>query len=213
MRQILKNWNGRAKCRIQNMGRINLNILQEAACSILKKSKNGYTSHCWRWSAATNLADAGVSFINFKRHGQWVSDSVVEGYIANSKPLRQERLHSLLPTENAEKEKKEKEVGQLTIEDGKADKIENFDLFMNLSDLPLDSDVNQESALTLYGFPKFDDPNLQIDYVDSSEDGIPKWGQVPWNMLNLDKSSNRVVHWDRQIRKVKLDSCFRAVRP
>ena len=33
------------------------------------KRKNGYTSHCWRRSAATNLADAGVSFINLKQHG------------------------------------------------------------------------------------------------------------------------------------------------
>ena len=80
--------------RIQNMGRNNLNIRQEAAYSILKK--NGYTSHCWRRSAATNLADAGMSFINLKQNGQWVFDSVVEGYIA----------HSNLPAENVEEEGK-----------------------------------------------------------------------------------------------------------
>ena len=69
-----------------------------------------------------------------------VSDSVVEGYMANSKPLRQERLHCLLPTANVGEEKKKKEVGQLTIKDGKVDIIENFDSFVNLSDLPLDSE-------------------------------------------------------------------------
>ena len=152
MKQLLKKWNGRTKHRIQNMGRNNLNILQETACSKLKKSKNGYTSHCWRRSAATNLADAGVLFINLKRHGQWVSDSVVEGYIANSKPQHQERLHCLLPAENVKEEKKEKEVRQLTIKNGKVDTIEIFDSFVNLSDLPLDSYMNQEGALSLCGF-------------------------------------------------------------
>ena len=99
-------------------------------------------------------------FINFKRQGQWVSDSVVKGYIANSKPLRQERLHCLLPAENIEGEKKKEEVGQLTIKNGKNDTIENFDLFVNLSDFSLDSDMNQESSLTLHGFSQFNDLNL-----------------------------------------------------
>ena len=67
------------------------------ACSILGIDSTGYTSHCFRRSAATNLADAGVSFINLKRHGQWKSDSVAEQYIANSKVLRDEREVCLLP--------------------------------------------------------------------------------------------------------------------
>ena len=93
-----------------------------------------------------------MSFINLERHGQWVSDSVVEGYIADPKPLRQERLHCLLPTENAKEEKKKKEVGQLTIKNVKVDTIENFDSFVNLSNLPLDSDMNQEGSLPFKGF-------------------------------------------------------------
>ena len=47
--------------------------------------------------AATNLADRGVSFINLKQHSQWKLDAVVEGYIANSKPIRREREMCLLP--------------------------------------------------------------------------------------------------------------------
>ena len=69
----------------------------KTACAILKVDPQGYTSHCFRRSAATNLADAGVSFINLKRHGQWKSDSVAEAYIANSKVLRDEREMCLLP--------------------------------------------------------------------------------------------------------------------
>ena len=64
---------------------------------MLNISSEKYTTHCWRRSAATNLADRGVSFINLKRHGQWKSDSVVEGYIANSEPIRREHETCLLP--------------------------------------------------------------------------------------------------------------------
>jgi len=67
------------------------------ACMILGINSDGYTSHCFCRSTATNLADAEVSFINLKRHGQWKSDSVAEDYIANSKVLRDEREVCLLP--------------------------------------------------------------------------------------------------------------------
>ena len=74
-----------------------LNSFVKSACEILHLDPKNYTSHCFRRSAATNLADAGVSFINLKRHGQWKSDSVAKAYIANSKILRQEREICLLP--------------------------------------------------------------------------------------------------------------------
>jgi len=69
----------------------------QTACEVLHKDPVGYTVHAFRRSAATNLADAGVSFVNLKRHGQWKSDSVAEGYIANSKALQHERVVMLLP--------------------------------------------------------------------------------------------------------------------
>ena len=69
----------------------------KTACDILGVDPTGYTTHCFRRSAATNLADAGVSFVNLKRHGQWKSDSVAESYIANSQVLRDERELCLLP--------------------------------------------------------------------------------------------------------------------
>ena len=71
--------------------------LHKNVCKILKIFPENYTTHCWRRSAATNLADLGVSFINLKQHNQWKSDAVVEGYIANSKPVRRERETCLLP--------------------------------------------------------------------------------------------------------------------
>ena len=95
--QFLKNWNKIGKRRVQNTGKNNITILHSAGYKILKKSNKGYSSHCWRRSAATNLANAGVSLINLKQHGQWQSDRVIEGYIANSLPLHQECLNCLLP--------------------------------------------------------------------------------------------------------------------
>ena len=104
---------------------------------------------------------------------------MVEGYIANSKLLHQKRFNCVLPTENVEEEKKKKEVGQLTTKKGKNYMIENYNSFMNLSDLRLESDMNQEGELTLYGVSQCDNPNLQVDYVDSSEGNIPQMRASP----------------------------------
>ena len=82
--QFLNNWSVHGKCHVQNT---KVNKLHAVACEILRRNVKPYTSHTWHCSAATNLADAGMSFINLKRHGQWISDPVVEGYVANSKPL------------------------------------------------------------------------------------------------------------------------------
>lgn len=95
--RFLKNWNRRAGSRIQNTGINTIRSWVKTSCTMLGLSDDGYTGHLYRRSAATNLADAGVSFINLKRHGQWKSDAVVEGYIANSLPMRKEREQCLLP--------------------------------------------------------------------------------------------------------------------
>ena len=97
--RFLKNYNDRTKLRNQNAGRNAISRWITRMCEILGVPKDGYTTHAFRRSAATNLADSGVSFINLKRHGQWTSDSVVEGYIANSLPLRLEKERNLLPEE------------------------------------------------------------------------------------------------------------------
>ncbi len=94
---FLKNYTEFEYKRINNMGYKKASNLIKKACVILGKQPTGYTGHCMRRSAATNLADQGVSFVNLKRHGQWRSDSVVEGYIANSEPIRLERLYGLMP--------------------------------------------------------------------------------------------------------------------
>ena len=89
--------------RTQNTGYKKVSNFIKKACAILGLDPKGYTGHCMRRSAATNLADNGVSFVNLKRHGQWKSDSVVEGYIANSEPIRLERLQNLMPKPREER--------------------------------------------------------------------------------------------------------------
>ena len=96
--RFLKNFNSKAKTRTIGTGKNMITKFIREMCSILGIVNTvGYTTHCFRRSAATNLADAGVSLVNLKRHGQWKSDSVAERYIANSVPIRQERVQNLLP--------------------------------------------------------------------------------------------------------------------
>ena len=78
---FLQNWNVKARKRIQKSGDNLVKNLHKNACKILKISLENYKTHCWRRSAATNLADRVVSFINLKQHSQWKSDAVVEGYM------------------------------------------------------------------------------------------------------------------------------------
>ena len=94
--QFLKNWSAKGKCHLQNTGKHTINKLHKVVCEILKLRPDEYGSHSWHCTEATVLADAGVSKINRKRHGQWASDPVVKGYKANSKRLRMERLNCLL---------------------------------------------------------------------------------------------------------------------
>jgi len=95
--QFLKNFSVTELVRLRGTGQKKVSNMIKRACKVLDVPEKGYTGHCLRRSAATNLADCGVSFVNLKRHGQWKSESVVECYIANSEPLRMERLHGLMP--------------------------------------------------------------------------------------------------------------------
>ena len=62
-----------------------------------------------------------------KQYRQWVSNRVVEGYIANSLPLYKEHLNCLLPAEEKE------EVGQVNSENNNQE-IERFDLYVDFED-------------------------------------------------------------------------------
>ena len=69
-----------------------------------------FSNHSWRRSAATNLAGAGVSKTNLKRHGHWTSDTTLEDYIAQPRPLRLQRVNKLKPQDDPS----EKELEDIT---------------------------------------------------------------------------------------------------
>ena len=95
---FLQNMHISSRIRIQNAGPANLSKFAiEMTNKICKENPALYTSHPWRCSAATNFADAGVSMIDLKTHGQWKSDTIVEGYISNSRILSIQKMNLLLP--------------------------------------------------------------------------------------------------------------------
>lgn len=59
-----------------------------------------YTGHSFRVSGATALADAGITVTNLKRHGGWKSDSVVEGYLRESKKAKSD-VATMIAGDNA----------------------------------------------------------------------------------------------------------------
>ena len=153
--QFLKNWNNKGKRCIQNTGKHTVNKLHKVTYEILKRCDTGYTSHTWHRSAATNLADTGVSFINLKRQGQWISDSVVESYIANSRPLRKKRLLCLMPR-GASKEMVGHHKDLICTKNQRVDLEETVDL--SKPNPPEENVDLKDGALTLLGFSQIYDP-------------------------------------------------------
>ena len=191
--QFLKNWNKKGNRRIQNTGKGVVNDLHKVACKILNKNADPYTSHTWRRSAATNLADAGVSFINLKRHGQWLSDSVVEGYIANSKPLRDERLHCLMPDPEKKKGNEAKEGRKKANEKNEHDnQIVEIDEQGKVS---MDSPKLESTDLTLIGLSQFYDSDIDMDINigNSTGDSVPVLTVKPKPIETLTKPSTDIA--------------------
>ena len=106
--RFLRNYNIKAHARLQNAGKTNMGKFAKETAKDLNLEEAKYSNHSWHRSGATNLADSGCSRTNLKRHGQWQSDAVAEGYIANSRPLRLEKMNMLKP-DRLKKEDKEKE--------------------------------------------------------------------------------------------------------
>ena len=82
--------------------------MAKETAEMLGLDPTNYSNHSWGRSGATNLADSGCSRTNLKRRGQWTSDAVAKGNIANSRPLRLEKMNMLKCT-RLKKEDKQKE--------------------------------------------------------------------------------------------------------
>ena len=172
-RKFLRNMNTKQGKRLNNMGVNNIRSIARKAATQLgydAELSKKFTGHAWRRSAATNLADEGVTLTNLKRHGQWQSEKVVEGYMANSKPLREERKNLLLPKElRPEKdtdanEKQIRNVVNLVLEEQK--KNSNDD----------DSKVSDNSKMIEY--EDISDVQRHLPLLESSQIGF---SQLPLN--------------------------------
>ena len=73
------------KCINQGIGINTLASFPSKIATFLQlEEPKTYTSHAFRRSAATWVADSGVDIINLKRFGGWKSDSVAQGYVGSS---------------------------------------------------------------------------------------------------------------------------------
>ena len=59
---------------------------------LLKLPKGSLTTHSFRRSGATALANAGASLIQLKRAGRWQSSTVAEGYIEHCLPEKRKQV-------------------------------------------------------------------------------------------------------------------------
>jgi len=107
------------------------NTLAKVACKIATYLKlenpETFTGHTWRRSAATAFAESGASNQQMKRLGGWKSDSVVDGYVANSKKLKEIIAQGLLPEKQVEINGVEEEVEEETEKPPKKAKISDYD--------------------------------------------------------------------------------------
>lgn len=55
-----------------------------------------YTGHSFRRTSATLLANTGVDVLALKRHGGWKSDTIAEGYVADSLSNKNEMANRIL---------------------------------------------------------------------------------------------------------------------
>lgn len=73
------------KCTNQPIGINKFSKMPREIATVLKlPNPEKYTGHSFRRTSATLLADAGADITTLKRHGGWQSNTVAEGYIADS---------------------------------------------------------------------------------------------------------------------------------
>ncbi|XP_029171249.1 uncharacterized protein LOC114940677 [Nylanderia fulva] len=73
------------KCTQQPIGINKFGRMPKIIAKYLKlPDPDSYTSHTFRRTSATLLADSGVDILTLKRHGGWKSNTVAEGCVENS---------------------------------------------------------------------------------------------------------------------------------
>ena len=102
---------------------------------------------------------------------------MVEGYIANLLPPRQESLNCLLPVEESE------QVGQVNSKQ-EIQAIETYESYVDLSNnnsnLPIVL-LAENGELALYGFSQFDMPDMRVEMTGTTNTGVPVLEATPAN--------------------------------
>ena len=100
--RFFRNYNYKSKkFTSQPMGRNAIAKVPAFIASFLKlEHPEKYTSHCFRRSSATALADSGASLPSLKRQFRWKSDAVAMGYIDQSKKHKMDVAQTLTITKN-----------------------------------------------------------------------------------------------------------------
>ncbi|XP_031358251.1 uncharacterized protein LOC116181935 [Photinus pyralis] len=82
------------KCTVQPVGINTFGAIPKKIASYLKlPNASSFTSHCFRRTSATLLANAGADLLSLKRHGGWRSSTVAEGYVDGSLQGKLEHKH------------------------------------------------------------------------------------------------------------------------
>ena len=93
--------------------------------ALLGRDPTDFGEHSGRRGGATAASEAGVSWIDLKRHGRWASDSAPQRYIEDTKKKRNEVAAAL--AKEAARSQKEREVREkLREEQVEHDKKERY---------------------------------------------------------------------------------------
>ena len=79
------------------MGKDRVNKILRRIEDFLNLAPNSLTCHCFRRTAATILANSGISVLGLKRAGRWKGIKSAEEYLEHSIPTQRDRMVRLDP--------------------------------------------------------------------------------------------------------------------
>lgn len=110
--RFFRNFNATSKkISSQPMGKNNISAVPLDIAKYLNlQNPKQYTGHTIRRTAATWLADQGVSLLDLKRFGRWKSDTVAEGYIAESVSNKRKLADAVISNQVKQQKQQQQEV-------------------------------------------------------------------------------------------------------
>ena len=94
--QFCKNFNVTSGKRMQNMGRDRISYILRRIETFLGLEPKSLTSHCFRWTGATIIANSGISLLGLKRAGRFLVLKSAEEYLEYLFPAQEDIMNRLL---------------------------------------------------------------------------------------------------------------------